>query len=171
MNLLDREAAVYPAFSVFSYCFKTSSKTYFLQLTWSPSSTVTIWWEGLIFVGWYTRYNIKLNFSWQCSCLDTLPASPTSQDDVYTRSLVYGSIHLLILNTFILPAPPSAVISAGPVAVHLSGHDWTDVHKILRRKVMQATAINTEHVDFISLSPFSFSPSFPFSSVISFICF
>jgi len=36
---------------------------YFLQLTLSPSSTVTAWGEGLAFVGWYKGSKISLNFS------------------------------------------------------------------------------------------------------------
>lgn len=141
-------------------------KTYFLKLTASPNSAVTTWWEGLTFVGWYKGSKIKLNFFWQCSCLVTLPASPTYHDDVYTSSLVYVSIHLLIPNIFILPAAHSALISAGCVAVHLSGHNWTDAHKILRRKVIQPTATNTEHINVSSLSSFPSLSPFQISLVL-----
>lgn len=63
------------------------------------------------------------------------PESPTEQDDAGCSSLAYRSIHVLILNIFTLPAAHSALISAGPVAVCLSGHDPTDANTVLTRKV------------------------------------
>lgn len=60
---------------------------YFLQLSPSPSSTVTTWWGGLTFVGQYKGSKINLSFFWQCSCLVMSPASPTYHNDglwVYT---------------------------------------------------------------------------------------
>lgn len=41
-----------------------------------------------------------------------------------------------------LPAAHSDLISAGPVAVHLSGHNQVDANRIPKRKEGQQTAAN-----------------------------
>lgn len=131
---------------------------YFLLLTLSSSITVTTWWEGLTFLGWYKGSKItrSKNFLWQCSSLIMSSASPFYHDYIYMSSLVYGSIPLLISNILILPTAHLTLIPW--IVLLIICLVMTELILILRRREMQLTATNTEHKRF-SLCPLLFSLS------------
>lgn len=148
----------------FNIVLRPVLKMYFLLLTLSSSITVTTWWEELTFLGWYKGSKIiRSKNLWQCSSLIMSPASPFYHDYIYMSSLVYGSLVIIGLLTFVntkylnIANSPLDSNPRGCAADHLSGHDWIDTHPQEKRNATNCNKYRTQEVFSLSLSLFPVS--------------